>query len=124
MADGYLTFRDLAKVNATRVKRWHPYGITSWSITDWACAAAGEMGEVCNAVKKLRRVENEIANRSDDPSRLIANKPQAILAIGEEIADTIIYLDLLAQRLGIDIASFVIEKFNRTSEQYGFPEKL
>ena len=121
---GYLTFKELADANATRVKRWHPNGIEDWSPMDWACAAAGEMGECCNAVKKLRRIEDGIANKSDDPTRLITERPQAILAIGDEIADTIIYLDLLAQRLGIDIASFVCAKFNRTSDKYGFPEKL
>ena len=121
---GYLTFKHLADVNKTRVKRWHPHGIEDWSPMDWACAAAGEMGEVCNAVKKLRRIEDQIANLSADSKRQLSSKPEAILAIGDEIADTVIYLDLLAQRLGIDIASFVRSKFNQTSERYGFPEKL
>jgi NTP pyrophosphatase (non-canonical NTP hydrolase) len=120
----YLTFNDLAEANKTRVKRWHPNGIEDWSPMEWACAAAGEMGEVCNAVKKLKRIEDKIANLSASPDRQLSNKPEAILAIGDEIADTVISLDLLAQRLGIDIASFVRAKFNQTSVRYGFPEKL
>ena len=121
---GYLTFKELADANGTRANRWHKNGLKDWSPMEWACAAAGEMGECCNAVKKLKRIEDEIANLSADPSRQLSNRPEAILAIGEEIADTVIYLDLLAQRLGIDIASFLIHKFNETSERYGFPERL
>jgi len=123
MAIGYLTFKDLADANATRVMRWHPKGLQDWSAMEWACAAAGEMGECCNAVKKLKRIEDQIANLNE-PERQLTDKPSAVLAIGEEIADTVIYLDLLAQRLGIDIASFVRHKFNATSKKYGFPERL
>lgn len=122
-ANGYLTFRDLADANKTRVQRWHPAGLAEWSPMEWACAAAGEMGEICNAVKKLKRIESGIANLNE-PNRQLSDKPQALLQIGEEIADTVIYLDLLAQRLDIDIASFVRHKFNATSEKYGFPERL
>lgn len=118
-----LTFADLAAANLARCVRWHPGGIEVWSPTDWATALTGELGEACNAIKKLRRVEDGVANKSD-PGRLLADRESAIAAIGDELADTLIYLDLLAQRLGIDLAAVTIAKFNATSEKYGFPERL
>ena len=78
-----------------------------WSPTDWACALAGEVGEACNLIKKLRRGEDVSRER-----------------IGEELADTLIYLDLLAQRLDIDLAAAVVNKFNADSEKRGSKWRL
>lgn len=118
-----LTFAEVTHANVTRCDRWHKGGMNDWSVADWAVAMAGEAGEVCNAVKKLRRVEDEIANISD-PDRQLSTKQEAIAKIGEEIADTFLYLNLLATRLGIDLPTEVIAKFNATSTRYGFPERL
>lgn len=118
-----LTFDEVTRVNVARCDRWHTGGIADWSVADWALAMAGEAGEVCNAVKKLRRVEDEIANISD-PDRQLSTREEAIKKIGEEIADTFLYLNLLACRLGLSLPDEVIAKFNSTSERYGFPERL
>jgi NTP pyrophosphatase (non-canonical NTP hydrolase) len=119
-----LSFQRLAETNLARATRWHKHGgIFEWSITDWSNAAAGELGEVCNAIKKLRRIEDGIANLSD-PGRELTERDAAIEKIGEELADTVIYLDLLAQRLGLDLSRVLTAKFNATSERYGFPERL
>jgi NTP pyrophosphatase (non-canonical NTP hydrolase) len=118
-----LTFAEVTAANLERCDRWHAGGIADWSVADWAVAMAGEAGEVCNAVKKLRRVEDEIANISE-PDRQLSTRAEAVAKIGEEIADTFLYLNLLACRLGIDLPSEVVAKFNRTSERYGFPERL
>lgn len=118
-----LTFGRLASVNLTRCNRWHPDGITVWSVTDWATATAGELGEACNAIKKLRRIQDGVANISE-PGRQLSEQLEAVEAIGAELADTVIYLDLLAQRLGIDLGAAVVAKFNKTSEKYEFPERL
>lgn len=120
---GWLTFREVAKAGLARSNRWHKGGITDWTPSDWAVAMAGEAGEVCNAIKKLRRVQDEIANISD-PDRQISSEREAAAKIGEELADTFLYLDLLAQRLGLDLAAEVIAKFNAVSEKYGFPERI
>jgi len=116
-----MTFQHLASVNFCRTHRWH--SIESWSIADWSVAMAGEAGEVCNAVKKLKRIEQDIANISD-PDRQLSTRQEAIDKIGAEIADTVIYCDLLAQRCGLSLAEIVRAKFNKTSETYGFPERL
>lgn len=118
-----LTFQQVTDANVARCDRWHKGGLKDWSVADWAVAMAGEAGEVCNAVKKLRRVEDDIANISDE-GRLLATREQAIAKIGEELADTFLYLNLLGVRLGINLSDQIIAKFNTTSERYGFPERL
>jgi len=56
-----------------------------WTVTTWVLASAGELGEAINNWKKLRR--------GDDLSRY---------AVVEELADTMIYLDLAAAKVGHD----------------------
>lgn len=118
-----LTFDEVTAINVARCDRWHHGGLTDWSVADWAVAMAGEAGEVCNAVKKLRRVKDEIASISD-PDRQLSTKQEAVAKIGEELADTFLYLNLLAVRLGIHLPTEIVRKFNATSERYGFPERL
>lgn len=118
-----LTFEELTRANVARCNRWHPGGITDWSPERWYTAAAGECGEIGNALKKLFRVEDGIAN-INEPGRHLASREEAVAKIGEEIADTVIYLNLLAVRLGIVLAHEVALKFNATSEKYDFPERL
>lgn len=118
-----LTFERVTRENLARCRRWHAGGIEEWSVADWAVAMAGEAGEVCNAVKKLRRIEDGLANISD-PARQLSTRQEAVDKIGEELADTFLYLNLLACRLGVDLAAAIVAKFNATSARYGFPERL
>jgi NTP pyrophosphatase (non-canonical NTP hydrolase) len=83
----------------------------------------GEAGEACNAIKKLRRVEEGLANKNDE-GRTLDTRDKAVAAIGDELADTLIYLSLLALRLGINLEAATVRKFNAVSDRYGFPEKL
>ena len=108
-----LSFTDLAKAGLARAYRWHPGGLTDWSVSDWAVAAAGEIGEALNAVKKYNRARDGIQGATATAED-----------IGKEIADTVIYLDLLAQRLGLSLETLVREKFNAVSEREGFPERI
>lgn len=113
-----LSFADLREANASRVGRWHGPDSEPWTGSDWSNAMAGECGEACNVVKKLRRSETGTANQGDpDPETL-----RQMLA--DEIADTVIYADLLAKHYGIDVAEAVAHKFDRTSIKMGFPERL
>lgn len=114
---GWLTFAELREVNRSRCARWHPGGIYDWSLSDWGVATAGELGEALNVVKKLNRVRDGLRGNDVDEEALRAQ-------LGDEIADTAIYLDLLAERAGIDLADAIARKFNRTSEKNGFPERL
>ncbi len=114
----YLSFEDLRRVNATRVQKWHPPGSIPWSSSDWSNAMCGEAGETANKIKKIRRHETGCVNDGDPPIEVL--KTQAV----EEMADTVIYLDLLALHLGMDLGEAVRNKFNKTSERFGFPERL
>lgn len=104
-----LTFELLRARNVTRCEEVF-HAVDAWTPAEWAVALAGEVGEACNAVKKLRRLEDG-TNTPKDPQ----TEEEAIRAIGEELADIIIYADLLAARLGLDLAREVIAKFNHVS---------
>jgi NTP pyrophosphatase (non-canonical NTP hydrolase) len=94
-----LNFHDLRIANVKRTAQaFHP--VEHWSPTDWATAMAGECGEACNKIKKLRRGE------------IIAPEE-----IAHELADMIIYADLLAARLGINLEQAIIQKFNMVSDR-------
>jgi NTP pyrophosphatase (non-canonical NTP hydrolase) len=107
----------ISVLNHARALRWHPDGIESWSLSDWAVALAGECGELCNVVKKLNRVRDGITGNKE--SDVLLNK-----ALGDEIADVYIYLNLFARRAGFNLEDVIRDKFNATSERVGFPERL
>jgi NTP pyrophosphatase (non-canonical NTP hydrolase) len=107
----------ISVLNMSRALRWHPDGIESWSLSDWAVALAGETGELCNVVKKLNRVRDGIAGNKEHPDMLKE-------ALGDEIADVYIYLDLFARRAGFNLEDVIRKKFNATSERVGFPERI
>ena len=111
----------LTEQNVARAQRWHP-GFPEeddWTGGDWAAAMAGECGEACNVVKKIRRVETAKRGRATEQDTMILRT-----MLGDELADLVIYADLLAAKYGIDLSDAVREKFNATSEQYDFPERL
>lgn len=112
-----LSFRDLRRANVERCESAY-HAIVEWSPTDWACAMAGECGEACNLVKKLRRLDGAktVAMQADAETL----KAQ----IADEIADMVIYADLLAKRLDIDLGRAVTQKFNATSDKVRSPVRL
>jgi NTP pyrophosphatase (non-canonical NTP hydrolase) len=76
----------------------------------WALCMAGEAGETCDAVKKMLTRHKRSGRTPED--------------IGSEIADVIVYLDLLADSLGLDMWDCVVSKFNEVSDRVGSPVKL
>jgi NTP pyrophosphatase (non-canonical NTP hydrolase) len=91
--------------------------LSSWSLSDWFTATMGELGEAANIAKKLNRVRDGITGNKE---------PEAALrsALADELADTFIYLDLLAQAAGVNLEAAVIEKFNRKSEEIGYSPRM
>ena len=71
-----------------------------WSIADWSNALAGETGELCNVIKKMRRGDNIDVSEA-----------------GKELADVVIYADLLATKLGLNLSDCVRQKFNEVSDR-------
>lgn len=114
-----LTFSEFAAVNRARCEAPDGFGhpLDGWSISDWFLAAMGEFGEAANKAKKLNRVRDGIPGNTETPDELRAG-------LADEIADAVIYLDLLAQSLGFDLGTVVTSKFNRTSEKIGAPHRL
>lgn len=79
---------------------------------------AGEVGELCNLLKKLHRHRVGIAgNRHLDP----LEEDRLLSAIEEELGDALTTLDLVAMDLGVDLASAFAAKFNRVSERQNLP---
>jgi NTP pyrophosphatase (non-canonical NTP hydrolase) len=111
------SIRAISRINLTRCLRWHPQGLNSWSLSDWAVALAGEAGELCNVVKKLNRERDGLVGNKETPGALLAS-------LQAEAADVYLYLDLFAQAAGFDLAESVRIKFNAVSMRNGFPERL
>lgn len=108
-----MNFDNLRQANSTRCgKSFHP--IDDWSPTDWGCAMAGECGEACNNIKKLRRLDGSIFSRENE-----REAEKLIDQVMDEVADMIIYADLLAARLERSLEAAIIDKFNRTSATVG-----
>jgi len=114
-----LTFEELRRANLDRLPDF-PSGQAevTWSPQDWACAMGGECGEALNLVKKLRRLG------TFDELEKTYSVAQLIDYIGQELADTLMYLDLLAWRLGINLEEAVRCKFNQKSDEVGSKVKL
>lgn len=101
-----LTFQALRDANVKRTEeKWH--GLTDWSPAEWLMCVTGELGELAGLLKHYRRGESLPAG-----------------SLGEEFADVVIYLDLLAASLGVDLDQAIIRKFNATSEKVGSKYKL
>lgn len=113
-----LSLDELRIQNRARAHRWHGDDAEPWSGADWSNAMCGEAGEAANVVKKLRRIETAIAQ----PNPVTQDELVSMLA--GELADVVIYADLVAEHYGLDLADAVRDKFNEVSRRYDFPEKL
>lgn len=106
-----INFEQLRRANIRRCDlSFHP--VEDWSPSEWSNAVAGEAGEVSNLTKKLKRGDKITFDKGQEI-------PLNAATIGAEIADVIIYADLLAARLGLDLGEIVRAKFNATSERIG-----
>ena len=113
-----LSFDALRETNVARCEAsYRPLG--SWSAPDWACAMGGECGEALSLVTKLHRLND--GNGTHEQSWLA---DRLVIEIGYELADLVIYADLLAARLGLNLGQCVTDKFNATSEMIGSARRL
>ena len=114
-----LTFNELRKANKERALQYrNGQGVLvndqNWTQTDWSNAMAGEFGELlieignflklCDSVKKMRR---------GDEFNMIIER------IKKELGDNQTYLDLLADRFGINLGEATRNKFNEVSNRVG-----
>ncbi len=110
--------QQLREVNVGRCARWHGPDTDPWTGADWSNAMCGEAGEAANVVKKLRRHETRTGAADNPPVDDLVAK------LGAELADTVIYADLVAAHYGIDLQAAMVAKYNLVSEREGFPERL
>jgi NTP pyrophosphatase (non-canonical NTP hydrolase) len=110
-----MTFTEFSEINRLRCESPQGFNhpIDSWSLSDWMVAASGELGEAANFVKKLNRVKDGVVGNTESEGELR-------LGLAKEIADTVAYLDLLAQSQGWDLGTIVQSKFEEVSERIGY----
>jgi NTP pyrophosphatase (non-canonical NTP hydrolase) len=100
-----ISLREFRELNSMRAKDFPSK--CEMGTDFYAIALAGEVGELCNFLKKQSR-----------------DGVDHYKAIGEEIADIFTYLDLLAESLNIDIELALRYKFNKVSDKIGSNIKL
>lgn len=114
-----MTFGEFSQANRERCES--PYGfnhqLAAWSMSDWLTATAGELGEAANVIKKLNRYRDGVPGNkvSED---ILRNQ------LRKELGDVFVYLDLMAQSLGFNIADAAVEVFNAKSAEIGYPTVL
>lgn len=97
----------LKQLQKASKKRQYIFNDKDWTLPEWGLATAGEVGELCNVIKKIHRGDMTLQE---------ANEKELI---ADEAADVVIYLDLLCQKAGIDLGTAIVNKFNKSSEKYG-----
>lgn len=111
-----LTFAELRTANLSRrddilrVKMPNFRPEDEWSLNDWMTALTGEVGEIANLLKKVKRGDFTL--------------DEVRLELAAEIADAQTYLDLLAHRADIDLAAATIMKWNEVSRRVGLPHRI
>lgn len=124
-----LTFNQLRGANVRRLPEFkNPKGEVAhakadgsdWSPLEWGGATGGEMGELLNLLKKLRRGDAGLDDIIDDKGVKLTLRE----AIAKECADVVCYLDHTANQVGVDLGEAVRAKFNEVSERVGSKVKL
>src|ERR1700684_4063664 len=111
-----MTFEEFSRINRERGEsaRGFNHALDSWSMSDWFLALLGELGEAANVAKKLNRVRDGIPGNKQTRADLEEQ-------LRKELGDSFVYLDLLAQSVGVSIEDAAVEVFNEKSEQLGCP---
>jgi NTP pyrophosphatase (non-canonical NTP hydrolase) len=113
MTDG-LTFNTLRRANIARLPCFRDNkgrichsekDGSDWSPAQWLQAVVGELGEYANLRKKVERGD--------------FTPEEAKPMLADELADVVIYLDILAEQLGVDLGAAVMHKWNKTSQKVG-----
>ena len=88
-----------------------------WALSQWSNATCGELGEAADLVKKIERGDFAL----DDVVTIKGETMTVREFLAKECADVVCYVDLLANRAGIDLGKAVQDKFNEISKRVGSP---
>lgn len=116
-----MNMREFSEQNKMRCQSTSGFNhkLNGWSLSDWLTATAGELGEAANVIKKLNRIRDDLpGNSSEDDIKKLKHD------LAMELADTYIYLDLLAQAADIDLPNAIKNKFDIVSERIGYHRRL
>lgn len=83
------------------------HALDAWTPAEWGNALAGETGEFCNLLKKIRRGENI-----------------DMLRVADEAGDILAYLDLATAAVNISLAQAVVRKWDRVSMEKNYDRLL
>jgi NTP pyrophosphatase (non-canonical NTP hydrolase) len=108
-----INFDHLTEQNFKRCTEDFKHPLESWSIAEWTNAMAGECGEACNITKKLLRFRSGHGHMNDKSEGTLRK------ALGEELADVVLYADLIASSMGLCLGELVVDKFNKDSLKHG-----
>lgn len=115
MHENGLNLRTLREANVKRCEQsFKTCG--DWSPADWSNAMAGEAGELVEVLLPLIAKSGGVCNLTKKHQR---GDAVDLEEVGKEIADVVIYADLLAHRLGIDLSDAVRAKFDEVSRRVG-----
>lgn len=96
-----MLLQDFSDMNLQRCLSWHPAGLGSWSMSDWAVALLGEVGEVCEVI-------------ADDAL------PHSRAAVAPEIGDVFAYLDLFTRAAHLDVVQLIHEPVRAARRVEGY----
>lgn len=89
-------------------------------LTFFTTAIAGEVGELCNLIKKLERAK--VGGLDAGTTVKVADISPQMLK--EEFGGIIIYLDLLASLMNVSLEDAIIYAFNDKSIKYNLRQRL
>lgn len=116
-----LDFDYLRRANVDRCTSPTGFGhdLASWSPLEWAGAMCGEAGEAANIAKKMIRIRDGVrGNRAHDTYIELAKK------LGREVADTVIYADLVLAATDQDLGETIRQAWNQKSIELGWPYRI
>lgn len=141
MPDQTLTFDELQRTNRLRCEAAF-HQVDKWKPWEWSNAMNGEVGETCaellalvtalsahagavaNITKKMNRVwpANQFKQNWNKPED--QRLDELAERVSGEVADVVIYADLLLTSIGRSLGAAIVEKFNAKSDEIGSAVKL
>lgn len=118
-----LTFDQVRTASRTRCNEtFHP--VAEWEPSAWGNAMAGEFGEVAQELLEIQTLQLQFFSklRACDTIKKQMRQIQGDASfqdlskkLGLELADVVLYADLLAEKMGINLGEAIRQKFNEVS---------